>query len=173
MAEQSPYHNRLIGAYLCMDSKQVTVPLSYTDKPIHLMDLMPIAQTLCNAIVKATRELSKLTCGPVVCEQCQKPVCCQHLFAVSAIEAAYLGEKLLKDHTPEMLALVDRCRNRARRIDRMILEMENARHYSAPKGSKGALAQLCDWYNHLELERIFRMSQTQYYRISEVFYRDQ
>ena len=146
-SEQSPYHIRLINAYLCLDNRQVTVPVSYVDKPLNLMDLVPIAQTFCDAVVKATLDHSKSTHSPVVCEQCQKPICCQHLFAVSTIEAAYLSERLLKEHTPEVLALVARCRNRARHIDRMILDMEKDCHDSVPKGSNGALAQLCDRYS--------------------------
>jgi len=156
VTELSPQHEHLVHVHLCTGNEETIVVLPYSDQTMQLMDLVPIAQTFCDAIVETRIKQSQSDGHPTVCKQCHRPVCCQHLFAVSTPEAAYLAEKLTTEHSHEALLLTVKCRNRAQQLDRMITQTDKDCHNSRLLGaSNGLMTQLTACYNHLELDCIF------------------
>ena len=118
----SPQHEHLVHVHFGTGNEEIIVALPYSDQTMQLMDLVPIAQTFCDAIVEARIKRAKSDGRAVVCRQCLEPLCCQNLIGTSTIQAAYLATKLLNNPSQEALHQVDRCRKQALQLDRVMAQ---------------------------------------------------
>ncbi len=154
VTELSPQHEHLVHVHFSTGNEEIIVALPYSDQTMRLMDLVPIAQTHCDAIVEMRIRQSKSDGRAVVCRQCLEPVCCQSLVGISTIEAAYLAKKLVDSPSPEAPYQVDQCRKRALQLDRMMghsvqIDPGSANHFAE------SVSQLQNSYASSQLDCVF------------------
>jgi hypothetical protein len=150
----SPQQEHLVHVHFCTGNEEIIVALPYADQTMHLTDLVPIAQTFCDAIVETRTKQSKSDGRAVICGQCLEPVCCQSLVGISTIEAAYLARKLMDNPSQKALCQVDRCRKRALQLDRMMgrsvhIVLGSVNHFAE------SVSQLQNSYSNAQLRCTF------------------
>ena len=140
--------------HLATGGREVVVTIRVTEKPMLLMDLMPVAQAFSDALTQIVRKKVHASGQCIACDKCETPTCCRYLVALSTIEAAYLARKLIYEQPYKARGFAKKCRDRSRLLDDTIPEFSQnypeTQHHPA-----GYVTQLERWYATQKLDCTF------------------
>lgn len=154
MPRKTALRKHLRHIHLAAGGREAVVAIRVTEKPMLLMDLMPVAYALSDALTRITKKKVRASGQCIACDKCETPACCRYLVALSTIEAAYLARKLLCEQPYKARGFAKKCRDRSQLLDDKISEFSQNYPETQPQPAE-YVKQLEKWYATQQLDCAF------------------
>jgi len=145
---------RLIHVSVRSHQEQTIIALPYPTRDIRLLDLMPMARRISEAIIKIALRQCQAAGQIIACNQCYQAMCCRQPIGLSTIEAAYLAEIMVNDSSQAAQGCIKMCRQRAQLLDELMTQQRKMYPTFWSSSARSAL-RFEQWHDESALDCLF------------------